>query len=173
MVGIPAVLAFIGASLVAGGSTASLLGSLIMPLIEHDPLELWLLGSPWGQKKTQDSDKLDLQLARFYPALAGLEVECVFGMPDSFFSLTIRCRLTQDPDEVWLGYSYVSEAGAFRRAFSPLTANERVPGQPGTFALKVFASSPKLVTVEVQFRPRDPEMPSYPERPLRPKPFTT
>ena len=170
-VGVPALLAFIGVSLVTGGSAVSLLGAVIVPMLEHDPLEIWLKKCPWGLEKNKDSEDLDLQLTTFYRALAGLKIDCVFDVLGNFFSLMVDSRMAKEPEEVWVGYMYISDAGAARRAIAPLTANECVSGKPHSYELKVFAASPKFVQAEVQIRPKDEAIPCYPPKPERPSPF--
>ena len=172
MVGWPAVLALVGVSLVTGGSAISLLGSIMLPLLEHDPLEIWLKHCPWGLEKNKDSDNIDAQFTGFYRALAGLKMDCIFGILKDSFTLTVESRLAREPEEVWLGYTYVSEAGAFRRAFGPLTASECAAGKANVYELKVFSDAPKLVQAEVQIRPKDESIPYYPAKPEKPKPFT-
>jgi hypothetical protein len=71
-------------------------------------------------------------------------------------------------EEVWLGYVYVSEAGAVRRAFGPLTTSECKSSEPNTYELKVFCDNPRLVTAEVQIRPSRDDIPPYPEKPDTP-----
>jgi hypothetical protein len=101
-----------------------------------------------------------------------LKIDCVFDLLGNFFSLAVDSRMAKEPEEVWLGYMYMSDAGATRRALAPLTANECVPGKPHSYELKVFAATPKFVQAEVQIRPKEEAIPCYPRVPERPKPFT-
>jgi len=167
-VGLPATLALAGMLLITGGSGVSLLGSVLMPLLEHDPLELWLLHSPWGREKDKDSDNIDLQFAKYYKALAGFKVDCFAGLLKDSFVLTVQSRLARTPEEVWVGYTYVSGAGAFRRAFGPLIPSECKSSEPNTYELKVFCDNPRLVNAEVQIRPNSEDIPPYPEKPDTP-----
>jgi hypothetical protein len=168
MVGLPATLALGGLLLVTGGSGVSLLGSVVMPLLEHDPLEIWLLHSPWGRERDQDSDNIALQFTKYYRALAGLKIECVKSMLKDHFVLTVQSRLACTPEEVWVGYVYVSEAGGFRRPFGPLTASDCKGVEPNTYELKVFCDNPKLVDAQVQIRANRKGIPPYPEDPETP-----
>ena len=154
--------------LITGGSGVSLLGSVLMPLLEHDPLELWLLHSPWGRERDKDSDNIGLQFAKYYKALAGFKVECIVSLLKEHFVLTVQSRLARTPEEVWVGYTYVSEAGAFRRALAPLAAGDYKSSEPNTYELKVFCDNPRLVTAEVQVRPNREDIPPYPEKPDTP-----